>query len=75
VDPAHRLLAALPPVASTPALEPAPVRTDDVLLTIAAGALGAVVAALMVGASLLLVVPAALGVGAVSLAGGQRRRR
>jgi hypothetical protein len=63
------------PVAPTPALESDTVRTDDVLLTIAAGALGAIVAALLVGASLLLVVPAALAVGAFSLAGGQRRPR
>jgi hypothetical protein len=51
------------------------VRTDDVLLTVAAGALGAIVAALLVGASLVLAVPAALAVGAVSLTAGRRRPR
>jgi hypothetical protein len=50
------------------------VRTTDVLVTIAAGAFGAVVATLIVGASLVLVVPAALGVGVVALVADRSRR-
>lgn len=42
--------------------------------TVIAGALGAAVAALLVGASLLVVLPAALGVAAVSVAADRSRR-
>lgn len=47
-------------------------RSTDLLGTVAAGALGAAVAALLVGASLVVVLPAALGVGLVGLLAGRR---
>lgn len=50
-------------------------RTDDVLMTVVAGALGAVLATFLVGASILLAIPAALGVGAVSLVTSRSRTR
>lgn len=46
----------------------------DVLATTAAGAVGAAVATFLVGESLLLVVPAAIGVGLISLVADRRRR-
>jgi hypothetical protein len=50
------------------------VRRFDVLTTVVAGALGAAVATLLVGASLLLVLPAAVGVGLVSVVADRSRR-
>jgi hypothetical protein len=51
-----------------------PVRPFDLLTTIVAGAFGAAVATFLVGASLVLVVPAALGVGAVAVVADRSRR-
>jgi hypothetical protein len=47
----------------------------DLLTIVTAGALGALVATLLLGASLLLVIPAALGVGAVGLVAERTRHR
>lgn len=47
----------------------------DLLAIVTAGALGALVATLLLGASMLLVIPAALGVGAVGLVAERTRRR
>lgn len=49
-------------------------RTFDLLATIVAGAVGAAVATLLVGASLVLVLPAAVGVGLVSIVADRSRR-
>lgn len=50
------------------------VRTFDLLTTILAGAFGAAVATFLVGASLVLVLPAALGVGVVAAVADRGRR-
>jgi hypothetical protein len=50
------------------------VRTIELLATVVAGAVGAAVAALAVGASLLLIVPAIVAVGAISLVADRSRR-
>jgi hypothetical protein len=50
------------------------VRTSDLLATIVAGALGAAVGTYLMGASLILVLPAALGVGIVSVVADRSRR-
>ena len=42
-------------------------RTVDLVATLAAGAVGATVAVLTIGANLVLVLPAVVGVGAVAL--------
>ena len=42
-------------------------RTADLVATVAAGAAGAAVAVLTIGANLVLVLPAVVGVGAVAL--------
>lgn len=49
-------------------------RSADLATTVVAGALGAAVAATLVGASLLVVLPAALGVAAVGALSERRRR-
>ena len=49
-------------------------RSVDLVTTVAAGALGAAVAATIVGTSLLVVLPAALGVAAVGALADRRRR-
>lgn len=49
-------------------------RTSDLLATIVAGALGAAVGTFLVGASLVLVLPAALGVGIVTVVADRSRR-
>lgn len=49
-------------------------RAVDLLTTIAAGAAGAALATLLVGASLMLALPAALGIGAVTILAGRTRR-
>lgn len=49
-------------------------RTTELLATVLAGAVGAAVAVLVVGASLLLVVPAIVAVGAVSVIADRSRR-
>lgn len=48
-------------------------RTTEVLSTVAAGAAGATVAVTVVGASLALVVPAIVGVAAISLVAATNR--
>jgi hypothetical protein len=50
------------------------VRTTDLLATILAGAVGAALAVFVVGASLLLVIPAIVTVGAVSVLADRSRR-
>lgn len=49
-------------------------RTYELLATIVAGALGAAVGTLLVDASLILVLPAAVGVGIVSVVADRSRR-
>jgi hypothetical protein len=50
------------------------VRSVELASTVVAGALGAAIAAVMVGASLLVVLPAALGVVAVGFVADRTRR-
>lgn len=50
-------------------------RTLDLLTTIGAGAAGAAIAAVVVGASLVWVLPAALAVGLVALLADRTRRQ
>lgn len=49
-------------------------RSVELATTVVAGALGAAVAATLVGASLIVVLPAALGVAAVGVLADRRRR-
>lgn len=49
-------------------------RTSDLLATIVAGALGAAVGTFLINASLILVVPAAIGVGIVTVVADRSRR-
>ncbi|MEX1177897.1 MAG: hypothetical protein WEB09_05505 [Nitriliruptor sp.] len=49
-------------------------RVIDVLITMMAGAAGAVLAAVLVGASLVLIVPAVAGVGVITLLVDRARR-
>lgn len=48
------------------------VRTTDLATTVLAGALGAAVAAFIIGASLVVVLPAAVGVGLVGVLAARR---
>lgn len=48
-------------------------RTSDLVATIVAGALGAAVGTFLMGASLVLVLPAALGVGIVTVVASRSR--
>lgn len=48
-------------------------RSADLLATVAAGAMGALLAALTVGASLIVVLPVTLGVAVVAFIGGRDR--
>lgn len=47
----------------------------DLIGTVAAGALGATVAALIIGASLFVVLPAAVGVGVIGVVADRTRRK
>ncbi|WP_157041928.1 hypothetical protein [Nitriliruptor alkaliphilus] len=49
-------------------------RTLELFTTVIAGAFGAAVATFLVGASLLLILPAALGVGVVAVVADRGRR-